>query len=235
MKPLSSETSFAIVAPAAAPRAALASRRAPWPTCWSAARRALALAAGAAALTGVLGGCASLNTVTSEVSSFGEWPAGRAPGTYAFDRLPSQQQRAAEADALEAAARPALEKAGFMAAAAGQAPDVTVQVGTRTTRTDYGPWNDPLWWNGGFGYWRRGPWIGPSWSMSVYASPPRYDREVAVLVRDRASGKPLFEARASSESGSAASPAVLAAMFQAALMDFPKTGLNPRRINVPLP
>ena len=70
--------------------------------------------------------------------------------------------------------------------------------------------------------------------MSMYASPPRYDREVAVLIRDRASGKPLFEARASNETGSALSPTVAAAMFQAALMDFPKTGLNPRRINVPL-
>jgi hypothetical protein len=182
----------------------------------------------------LLAGCATINSVTSEVSSFGEWPAGRAPGTYAFERLPSQQQRAAEADGLEAAARPALEKAGFRPAAAGAAPDVTVQVGSRTTRTDYGPWNDPLWWNGGFGYWRRGPWIGPSWSMSVHASPPRYDREVALLIRDRGTGKPLFEARASNESGSTASPAVTAAMFQAAMLDFPKTGLNPRRINVPL-
>lgn len=198
----------------------------------SRAARARWVVVGAAAV--LLAGCASLNSVNSEVSSFGEWPAGRSPGTYAFERLPSQQQRAAEADALEAAARPALEKAGFKPAANGAAPDVTVQVGSRTTRTDVGPWNDPLWWHGGFGYYRRGPWLGPGWSMSVYGSPPRYDREVALLIRDRSSGKPLFEARAANESGSVASPAVTAAMFQAALMDFPKTGLNPRRVNVPL-
>lgn len=197
-------------------------------------RRAMTLAA-AASLAGLVAGCATLNSVTSEVSTFGEWPAGRAPGTYAFERLPSQQQRASEADALEAAAKPALEKAGFKPAADGAPPDVTVQVGTRTTRAEYGPWNDPLWWNGGFGNWRRGPWAGPSWSMSVYASPPRYDREVALLIRDRITGKPLFETRASNESGASATPAVAAAMFQAAMMDFPKTGLNPRRINVALP
>jgi len=196
-------------------------------------RRAL-LASTVAAAAALLAGCATLNSVTSEVSSFGEWPAGRAPGTYAFERLPSQQQRADEADTLEAAARPALQKAGFRLAEPGATPDVTVQVGVRTTRTDYGPWNDPLWWNGGFGYWRRGPWIGPSWSMTVHASPPRYDREVALLIRDRATGKPLFEARASNETGTSATPPVIAAMFQAALMDFPKTGLNPRRVNVPL-
>lgn len=187
------------------------------------------------ALGATLAGCASINSVTSEVSSFGEWPAGRAPGSYAFERLPSQQQRAADADALEAAARPALEKAGFKPATDGTAPDVTVQVGARATRSDYGAWNDPLWWHGGFGYWRRGPWIGPSWSMSVYASPPRFDREVALLIRDRATGKPLFESRASNEGGTRASPAVTTAMFQAALLDFPRTGLNPRRINVALP
>lgn len=200
-----------------------------------AARPARAVLVVFVAIAATLTGCASINSVTSEVSSFGEWPTGRAPGSYAFERLPSQQQRAADADALEAAARPALEKAGFKPAAEGSAPDVTVQVGARATRSDYGAWNDPLWWHGGFGYWRRGPWIGPSWSMSVYASPPRYEREVALLIRDRTTGKPLFEARASSEGGASASLAVTTAMFQAALLDFPKTGLNPRRINVALP
>ena len=189
---------------------------------------------GTVAAAALFAGCAALSSVTSEVSSFGEWPTGRTPGTYAFERLPSQAQRADEADALEAAARPALEGAGFKAAAGGESPDITVQVGTRATRTDAGPWDDPLWWRGGFGYWRRGPWPGPSWSMSVYASPPRYEREVALLIRDRASGKPLFESRAANGGGGSASPAVTTAMFQAALLDFPKTGLNPRRINVPV-
>ena len=198
---------------------------------WAVTTVTLAAALGA----GALGGCASLNSITSEVSSFGEWPGGRTSGTYAFERLPSQQQRAGETDTLEAAARPALAKAGFQPVAQGATPDVTVQVGARSTRAEYGPWDDPLWWRGGFGYWRRGPWVGSGWSMSVYASPPRYDREVALLIRDRATGKPLFEARASNEAGTSVSPAVLTAMFQAALLDFPKTGLNPRRINVPLP
>jgi hypothetical protein len=37
------------------------------------------------------------------------------------------------------------------------------------------------------------------WGATWRLDPPRYDREVAVLLRDRASGAPLFEARASSE------------------------------------
>lgn len=199
-------------------------------------RRALTLAA-VAAIAGLVAGCATLNSVTSEVSSFGEWPAGRAPGTYAFERLPSQQQRASEADALEAAARPALEKAGFKPAAEGVAPDVTVQVGTRTTRTEYGPWNDPLWWNGGFGRWRGGPWRGPHWHVgaSWYYQSPRYDREVALLLRERSSGRPLYEARASSEGNYSGVEGLLKPLFDAALYDFPAVGVvNPRRVTVPL-
>ena len=65
------------------------------------------------AVTLLAAGCSDLRSVTSDVTSFGEWPADRKPGTYAFDRLPSQQAQAAETQKLEDAARPALEKAGF--------------------------------------------------------------------------------------------------------------------------
>ena len=181
----------------------------------------------------LLGGCASLRNVTSDVSSFGEWPAERKAGSYAFERLPSQAARAAESDALEAAAQPALAKAGFTPAAAGAAPDVLVQLGARSQRSDYGVWNDPLWWRGGFGYWRYGPWLSPRWGLSTRAEFERFDREVVVLLRDRASGKPVFEARAANEGNlDTANAATLGAMFEAALMDFPKLGINPRRVTV---
>lgn len=188
-------------------------------------------AAAAAALLG-LGGCAGLRTVASEVSSFGEWPAGRAPGSYAFERLPSQQARAADTERLEALARPALAKAGFQPVADGREPDVLVQVGARSTRTDRGPWDDPLWWRGGFGSWRYGPWPGTGWGWSVHTPTPRFEREVAVLIRDRASGKPLFEARATNEGTAQGDEALAGAMFQAALADFPRTGINPRTVRV---
>jgi hypothetical protein len=190
----------------------------------------------ALAATLLLGGCAGLNTLTAEVSSFGEWPADRQAGSYAFERLPSQQARVAETEALEAAARGALARAGFSPAADGVAPAVLVQVGSRLGRAD-APWADPFWWRGGFGAWRPNPWMGPRWGYTApFDLSARYEREVALLIRDRASGKPLFEARASHESVSpAASGATLAAMFAAALADFPKLGLNPRRVTVSLP
>lgn len=179
-------------------------------------------------------GCTGVRTLSTDVSSFGEWPAERQPGSYAFDRLPSQQAQAAETDGIEAAARGALEKAGFKPAAEGQAPDVLVQVGANVVRADRQPWDDPLWWRGSFGY-RYGRWGGPGWGLYGQYDRPRYDRQVAVLLRDRSSGKPLFEARASSESGSPPTHAVLTAMFEAALLDFPKLGINPRRVVVTLP
>jgi len=180
-------------------------------------------------------GCGGVRTVASDVSSYGDWPAERKPSSYAFDRLPSQQAQAAEADRLEAAARPALEKAGFVAAPEGQPPDVLVQVGARTTRYDRYLWDDPIWWRGGFGYWRHPPWPGPYWGVSARYDAPRYDREVALLLRDRSTGKPLFEAHASSEAGVGADNPALQAMFEAALMDFPRLGVNPRRVVVSIP
>ncbi len=200
-------------------------------------RRWLQAAGGGAALAALagLGGCASMQQLSAEVSTFGTWPAGRPPGRYAFERLPSQQTRADLMQQLEDAAAPALARTGFQPVAAGGEPDVLVQLGLRISRTDIAPWDDPLWGPGGFGSGRYGPWSGPSWHVGWRSDKARDDREVAVLLRDRASGAPLYEARASSESfqRSAGGPA-LAALFQAALADFPATGINPRTVTVPL-
>jgi hypothetical protein len=183
---------------------------------------------------GLLAACAAMNTLSSDVSTFGEWPAGRKPSTYAFERLPSQEARAQLQATLEDAARPALAAAGFQPAAPGAEPDVLVQVGARVTRTEVSPWADPLWWRGGFGVWRHGPWPGTRWSLFMHEEVQRIEREVALLIRDRASGKPLFEARASNDSTAGTSGAFLRAMFSAALKDFPATGINPRVVTVPL-
>jgi hypothetical protein len=195
-------------------------------------RRSILLAVMAA--TALASGCAALNTIYAEVSTWGEWPADRKPSTYAFDRLPSQQARADEADRLEAAARPALEKAGFTPAAAGATPDVLVQVAARTSRSAPDLWADPLWWRGGFSYYRR-TWSGPIWVIDPRFESSRYEREVALLLRDAASGKPLYEARASNEGSTSGGSGMVAALFQGALIDFPRSGPNPRPVRVQLP
>jgi hypothetical protein len=201
-----------------------------------------AILALAAAPVAMLAGCAGLNTLTADVASYGEWPAGRKAGSYAFERLPSQQTQPALAEALESAAQGALAKAGFRPAAAGEQPDVLVQLGTRVSRSDPSPWADPIWWRGGFGYWRTGPWLGPwygpygpAWALGPRHDLSRYEREVALLLRDRASAKPLWEARASHEGLTRGDKATVAAMFDAALVDFPKPGINPRQVTVAMP
>jgi hypothetical protein len=190
-----------------------------------------------------LAGCASLNSVDSDVSSFSRWPAGRSPATYAFERLPSQQAQPQQAQAIEAAARRAVEAAGFVIAAEGAAPDVTIQLGARIAELDPSPFDDPFW------YGRLGPFhrpfvygrygrssFGPSWRYSYWGpgyDMPYYEREVGVLIRDKRSGEALYEARANSEGTAAAAPDLLAAMFSAALKDFPTGGAaNPHRVRI---
>lgn len=188
------------------------------------------------ALAGVLlAGCAAFNSLTVYVSSTGDWSAERKPGSFAFERLPSQQAQAEDTAALEAAALGALLKAGFAPVAPGQEPEVLVQVGARDRLIGVQIWDDPLWWRGGYGSWRYGPWMGPYWGWSGWYQTPRYEREVALLIRARGDGRPLFETRAASEGNSAPGPRALAAMYDAALMDFPRLGLNPRRVVVTLP
>lgn len=181
----------------------------------------------------LLAGCASLNSVTSDVNSYSQWPQERKPATYSFERLPSQQARPEEQQNLEAAARDALAKAGF-SEASGNA-DVSVQVGARVNRYERSPWDDPFWWRGGFYPYRygRGAFWGPS--LSLHYQSPRYEREVALLIRDAKTGQVLYETRASSDGYGGGDSATYAAMFEAALKDFPQPSVNPRRVSVQLP
>lgn len=201
-------------------------------------RRQLGAVALAAALA-ALGGCASFNQLSSEVSSYGQWPPGRAAGSYFIERLPSQAAQAAAGGPmapLEAAAHGALQAAGFKQAATLEAADVVVQIGARVTRYDISPWADPLWWRWGPRYWRGPSWTGPRF----YSTPPGWrtapppDREVALLLRDRATSVPLWEARAIS-SGISTEATIFQAMFSAALSDFPNAKPQPHNVTVALP
>ena len=200
----------------------------------------------ALALAGLLTGCASTRLIDSDVNSFGAWPAGRAPATFAFERLPSQQARPEQQAQLEAAALPALEQVGFRfvaapssssGAASAGSPDVLVQVAARTLRYD-GGWNgDPFWpggafYRGGIGRWRGGG------SLGLYGargwSPTYYLNEVSLLIRDGRTQQVLYETRAQHD-GVWFDAGVRAALFDAALQDFPRPALSPRRVTVEIP
>jgi hypothetical protein len=203
----------------------------------------------AAALAGaaLLSGCAALRSVDTSVATFGAWPAGMAPGTYAFDRLPSQQANPARQQSLENAAAQALAQAGFRPAVDGAKPAVMVQVGARIERFEQAPWDDPFWWGGPrrFGY---AGWVGPGpwgpWGpyglrRGIWApfpsEPDIYLHEVALLIRDAATGKALYETRASTDGYSSGGDRLLAAMFDASMKDFPRADDKPHSVRVPLP
>ncbi|MGM9483608.1 DUF4136 domain-containing protein [Roseateles sp. NT4] len=201
--------------------------------------RRLLLSAVAAASVLAITGCAGPYTVSADVSSYGNWPADRKPGTYAFDRLPSQQQSeeaAKRQEILENAAKAALEKAGFKPAADAKSADVLVTLGARVTAYDPVPWDDPLWWR-----WRGrllSPRYGyaPGWGRFGWRQDPffdrRYDRAVAVLMRDRASGEALFETHASNEGFTAGGESTISTLFDAALAEFPKVEPKSHRVSV---
>ncbi len=201
--------------------------------------RRLILSTLAAASVVAITGCTGPYTVSADVSSYGSWPADRKPGSYAFDRLPSQQQseEAAKRQAtLEEAAKVALEKAGFKPASDAKSADVLVTLGARVTAYDPVPWDDPLWWR-----WRGrliSPRYGyaPGWGGFGWRQDPffdrRYDRAVALLMRDRASGEALFETHASNEGMTMGSEAVIANLFDAALAEFPKVNPKSHRVAV---
>ncbi len=200
-------------------------------------RRLVLTSLSAAALLAVTG-CAGPYMFSADVSSYGNWPADRKPGTYAFDRLPSQQQNdeaARRQTALEDAAKAALERAGFTPAADVKTADVLVTLGARVTAYDPVPWDDPLWWrwrgrlySPRYGYVGPGPW---GWRQDPFFD-RRYDRAVAVLLRDRASGEALYEAHASNEGMSASADTLLAPLFAAALAEFPKVTPKSHRVSI---
>jgi len=188
-----------------------------------------------ALLAVVLGGCAGLNTLHNDVSTYGPWPAERKPASFVFERLPSQQQAPQRQQLLEDAARGALEAAGFRAAADPNDAEYLIQLGARVTTND--PWivNEPLFWRGHWRYgtrhWGRDPYWGLHGGFGYpYAYSPRFEREVALLIRDRRTGQLLYEARADTTGASAAIDHLLPAMFEAAMKDFPATGPNPRDV-----
>ena len=190
-----------------------------------------------AALAFMLGGCAAFNSLNNEVSTYEPRPAERRPASFAFERLPSQQAHPEHQQALEDAARGAVEAAGFRAAADAASAEYLMQVGARVFNNDPWIYNEPLFWRGslryGYGYSRWGRGWGPGFGVGFgagYPYAPTFEREVALLIRDRKTGQLLYEARANNSGPTSSIDALLPAMFAAAMKDFPGTGPNPRSV-----
>lgn len=212
------------------------------PTPCASRRAALALAAATAAL--LAAGCATLNSASFEVATYGTWSASQQPGSYRIERLPSQaQEPGPELQAMEAAVSQVLQTKGFTPAAAGAAPDYTVQIGARISRSDRAPWDNPLWWHAWGPRWSTLAWYQPGWywgwgggglGWAGRYERTEYLREVGVLLRERASGSAVYEARAHGDGITQGSARLLGAMAGAAIGQFPQVQSQPQQVRVTL-
>jgi hypothetical protein len=193
------------------------------------------------ALTLLTGGCASVTSVSAEVSSFGNWPQGRKPGRYVFERLPSQEGQADVQTRLEAAARPVLAAAGFELAKDAQQADFSVQVAAQIRlihrhrpATVWVPYGSP-----GYGYPPRVGYgaYGPrgAYVMTMTADPLMYQMQVDLLIRDRQANQVLYETHARNELLGAVDETLYPYLFEAALKDFPLQAVSPRSVTIPIP
>lgn len=190
----------------------------------------------------LLGGCASTRLVDSDVQSFSQLRALPAPPTYRFERTLSQQAQPAQQDALEAQASQALAKVGMQHTADGPAA-YRVQVQARTQRELQPYWYDP--WDSWYGPWGGWGWgLGTGWGgrggfyggLSMRFPPPtQYRREVTLVLREAATGSVVYETHAVHDGIWNDSPAVFAAMLDAALTGFPVPPVGPRRVNIEIP
>lgn len=189
----------------------------------------------------LLGACASVYRVDSQVQSFAGWsttgaqvPA--APQSYRFERLPSQREGSAgeSQDALENLARVALARVGWNLAEPAASPPWTVQVSGGTLRLPRAPWEDP-WdrFDGGFGlYGGHGGWGS---TLFLRMDMPYYERQVSLVVRQAGTARVVYETSARHDGRWASSPELWGAMLDAALRDFPAPPAGPRQVNIDLP
>lgn len=199
---------------------------------------------GAAALVAaaLLSGCASTWVVSSDVKTFSQLSTVPAPATYRFERLPSQQSAPAVQASLEAAAEPALSKAGWVRNDA--AARYSVLIGSTVVTTAIA---DPWAYRYGMGPWgpygpyssrwhARHGFYGPGWGwQNNLWDGPQYEREVSVIIRDLATQQVVYETRAAHAARWPNDAALLTPMFDAALSSFPQPPAGVRRVHVEVP
>ncbi|MDP3136386.1 MAG: DUF4136 domain-containing protein [Burkholderiaceae bacterium] len=180
---------------------------------------------------GLLAACASNWIIDSRVRAFAGMgiPAG---ATYRFERLPSQQTLGQQQEMIESLAADALARAGLRRDDAQ--PRYSIQLSARVQRESRGLWDD-VWMGWGFGGPRDFSFgIGYNTWLPPFPPPqsPYYLHEVGLVMRELATGQIAYETRASYQGPWSDTNAVLAAMFEAALKDYPNPPVGVRTVNV---
>ena len=201
----------------------------------------------------LLGGCAGAIRLENDVRSYADWSAGAAgestrpaPGDrYRFERRPSQlQSPSLQQEALEELARQALERVGLRAApealpAGAALPRWTVELGARSLRLPYAPWDmdrqGRFSMSVGVGHVSPHGSIGFGMPLFPHSASPYYQREVSIVLREASSGRVVYETSAAHDGPWADSPTLWAALYDAALQGFPQPPAGARRVVTEVP
>lgn len=181
----------------------------------------------------VLGGCATTPRPDAEVQAYSKLAAPVGQAAFRFEVLPSHQDANKRRAEVEAMAERALAKLGLTRNDAKAR--FSVQVAARVHREDRLDWPDN--WHYGWGWYgprhfspvRR---LGPLWGMPTT---PWFQREVSLTLRDLASGEVVYETHARQEGTGGATNAILEALFNAALGEFPSASGALRPVVLHLP
>lgn len=199
------------------------------------------LAAVLIAIVGLAGCASGPLVVAADVRS----TAAQAPGAavlqaphYRFE--PGAQPPGQPGDAqVQTLAEAALARVGAVRDDAH--PSVGVQVGATVNVVyafdgaygPYGPYGPYGGWAGWGGRWRGGwglAYGGPLWAPTV----PVYLSEVSLVMRDLQSGQIVYNTQARHDGRWGNTPAVLSALFAAALQGYPTPPAGVRRVDVPM-
>ncbi len=212
-------------------------------------RRLLTIAA--TALTALLTGCAT--TISSDVTTFHQWPADIPNKTYVIE-APPQQDDTLELRSYHNLVRGQLARLGFQEAVTGTP---ALKVAMRFTTTDvpvrviepmmmgyypssrfmfmpslrYSHFGGRRYWGGGF----YSPFYDPFWyGMPAYTESIRhyYKREVQLAIKSATDGKRLFDVTVHNTSREMSTPVVMPALVQSAFTGFPGTSGVARRVDL---
>jgi Domain of unknown function (DUF4136) len=200
-----------------------------------------ALAAGSL----LLAGCAT--TVSSDVTTFHQWPAQLSSKTYSID-APAPQDDTLDVRRYLDLVRAQMARLGFQEAGADAALKVKMRFRTTDVPVNVVQAVDPFFYSSaryGWGPYRRG-WRGgyygggfydPFWGgPGGYQVVERhvYQRDVQVAIRSAVDGKPLFDVTVHNNSSQPSTPALMPALVQSAFEGFPGPNGGARRVELKL-